>query len=129
VRADDLSMIVLPALLVAAWLTLWVVRRRVGWRFFAVAFGVSVLYLPAGLLVAALVTPDDGCRRGDGLACVPGGPVGTLIVNAYVALWCCAGLLALTVLVNLVRLAAGRLRRQRRALDRLLVARRKGARE
>jgi uncharacterized membrane protein len=61
----------LPNLLGLAWLTLWVTRREISPRFFAVGAVLAVLCFPAGMiasrqeLTGANCTPDNLCFSAD----------------------------------------------------------------
>jgi uncharacterized membrane protein len=56
---------ILSALLVLAWITFWVVRRRVPVWFFVAAVLLSILCVPAGLIAGEAELRGSYCRPGD----------------------------------------------------------------
>ena len=89
----------LPVLLTAAWLVLRVRRRRVTWRFFAVAVGAGLLCLVGGVAVAA-TAPSGQEVSGEGLGSAAGI---LLLVNGVAGLAWALVLGVLTGVVLLVR--------------------------
>jgi hypothetical protein len=90
---------VLPVLIVAAWLVLWIVRRRIGGGFFALTGVLAGLCFPVGVALGAV---GDECPRPAPPGCIA--PYEwTLWMNGILAFCAVIGLLILTVPVWLAQ--------------------------
>jgi len=98
---DDFPFALLPpALLVLAWVVLRAAGRRTGLRFFLSGVGLSILCVPAGLLLAAAEPPCLNPRH-ETWACGISVPAATGLLGALLTAGCVVALLVLTAFFEL----------------------------
>jgi hypothetical protein len=108
---------ILPAVLVAVWLLLWLAGHRVRVWFLAIGVAVSILCIPAGFIAARPAADGGTCGPGD--LCFSLQPVHWWR-NGFFGLVSCLVLAVLTVLIGAVLALVRRARSQRhRALSEL----------
>ena len=91
--------LLVPALVLATWLSLWINGRRTGVKFFLSAAAVAVLSIPASLLVEVVQGPCYNPTH-ETWACGDAGPFLTGILSAIVTAGCVVGLLLLTAFLK-----------------------------
>jgi hypothetical protein len=91
---------ILPALLAAVWLPLWMARHRVRVWFLAVGVAVSILCVPAGIIAGGIQMHGATCGPQD-LSCFSMQPVYWWL-NGFYGLVSCLVLTVLTVLIEAV---------------------------
>jgi hypothetical protein len=91
---------ILPALLTAAWLPLWMAGRRVRFWFFIAGFAVSIVCIPAGMIAAKMELSGTTCNADD--LCFSMREV-YWWVNGLYGLVTCFALVMLTLTIESVR--------------------------
>lgn len=104
---SDLAAFAVPVALAAAWTGLLVTRRRVGWPFFAAAFGSALLCFPGGIIAGRIDRPGTSCPADDPQFCLSP-HMGTLWINGFLGLCCCVLLLVITLIIKLLRVIGRR---------------------
>lgn len=90
---------ILPVVLAAVWLLLWLAGHRVRVWFLAIGVAVSILCIPAGFIVARLAADGGTCGPGD--LCFSLQPVHWWL-NGFFGLVSCLVLAVLTALIEAV---------------------------